>query len=169
MREGMEYARRWGARVFCALNTYPQPAGWKHWTATLDKAVDLGVDALILADMGLLAYAAEKYPQVPRHLSVQGSATSYEALRFYEREFGIKRAVLPRVLSMDQVRQVASASPVELEVLLLAACASWRRGGVICRRTLRMNPRIPVAPVRRRRRCVGRKVGIGWMQGLTAC
>jgi len=80
MREGMEYARRWGARVFCALNTYPQPAGWKHWTATLDKAVDLGVDALILADMGLLAYAAEKYPQVPRHLSVQGSATSYEAL-----------------------------------------------------------------------------------------
>jgi putative protease len=128
MREGMEYARRWGARVFCALNTYPQPAGWKHWTATLDKAVDLGVDALILADMGLLAYAAEKYPQVPRHLSVQGSATSYEALRFYEREFGIKRAVLPRVLSMDQVRQVASASPVELEVFAFGSLCIMAEG-----------------------------------------
>lgn len=128
MREGMDYARKRGTRVFCALNTYPQPAGWPHWTATLDRAVALGFDALILADMGLLEYAARNHPEVPRHLSVQGSATSYEALRFYHREFGISRAVLPRVLSMDQVRQVAAHSPVELEVFAFGSLCIMAEG-----------------------------------------
>ena len=128
MREGMEYARQRGTRVFCALNTYPQPAGWKHWTATLDRAVDLGFDALILADMGLLEHAARHHPEVPRHLSVQGSATSHEALRLYHREFGISRAVLPRVLSMDQVRQAAEHSPVELEVFAFGSLCIMAEG-----------------------------------------
>ncbi|MYL27247.1 MULTISPECIES: ubiquinone anaerobic biosynthesis protein UbiU [Halomonadaceae] len=128
MREGMEYARQRGTRVFCALNTYPQPAGWKHWTSTLDRAADLGFDALILADMGLLDHAARHHPGIPRHLSVQGSATSHEALRFYHREFGISRAVLPRVLSMDQVRQVAGHSPVELEVFAFGSLCIMAEG-----------------------------------------
>ena len=128
MREGMEYARQRGARVFCALNTYPQPAGWQHWAATLDRAAELGFDALILADMGLLEHAARHHPGVPRHLSVQGSATSHEALRFYHREFGISRAVLPRVLSMDQVRQVAAQSPVELEVFAFGSLCIMAEG-----------------------------------------
>ncbi|BES72760.1 peptidase U32 family protein [Marinobacter nanhaiticus D15-8W] len=114
--EGIDYAHRQGRRVFCAINTFPQPSGWSQWTAAVDRAAALGVDALILADMGLLDYAANRYPDLPRHLSVQGSATSYEALRFYKQQFGIRRAVLPRVLSLDQVRNVARHSPVELEV-----------------------------------------------------
>lgn len=114
--EGIGYAHRHGCRVFCAINTFPQPSGWAQWTAAVDRAAALGVDALILADMGLLDYAANRHPDLPRHLSVQGSATSYEALRFYKRQFGIRRAVLPRVLSLDQVRNVARNSPVELEV-----------------------------------------------------
>lgn len=128
MREGMAYAHQRGTRVFCALNTYPQPAGWQHWTATLDRAVDLGFDALILADMGLLDHAARRHPGIPRHLSVQGSATSHEALRFYHREFGISRAVLPRVLSMDQVRQVAAQSPVALEVFAFGSLCIMAEG-----------------------------------------
>lgn len=114
--EGIDYAHQRGCQVFCAINTFPQPAGWSQWTAAVDRAARLGVDALILADMGLLDYAANRHPDLPRHLSVQGSATSYEALRFYQRQFGIRRAVLPRVLSLDQVRNVARHSPVELEV-----------------------------------------------------
>ncbi|MDX1755396.1 MAG: peptidase U32 family protein [Marinobacter sp.] len=114
--EGIAYAHAHGCRVFCAINTYPQPAGWTKWTAAVDRAAALGVDALILADMGLLDYAANRYPDLSRHLSVQGSATSYEALRFYHETFAIRRAVLPRVLSVDQVRAVAGHSPVELEV-----------------------------------------------------
>ncbi len=126
--EGIDYAHRHGTRVFCAINTYPQPDGWQQWTSAVDRAAGLGVDAIILADMGLLDYAANRHPEVARHLSVQGSATSYEALSFYKDTFGIRRAVLPRVLSLDQVRGVARNSPVELEVFAFGSLCIMAEG-----------------------------------------
>ncbi|MDR9441037.1 MAG: peptidase U32 family protein, partial [Halomonas sp.] len=127
-REGIDYAHARGKRVFCAINTYPQPDGWAMWTRAVDQAADLGVDALIMADMGLLDYAARRHPSLPRHLSVQGSATSHEALRFYHEQFGIKRAVLPRVLSITQVRDLARQSPVELEVFAFGSLCIMAEG-----------------------------------------
>ncbi|MFC4259219.1 peptidase U32 family protein [Marinobacter lacisalsi] len=126
--EGIAYAHAKGTRVFCAINTYPQPQGWQTWTSAVDRAASLGVDAVILADMGLLDYAANRYPDLPRHLSVQGSATSYEALRFYKDNFDIRRAVLPRVLSLDQVKGVAKHSPVELEVFAFGSLCIMAEG-----------------------------------------
>lgn len=127
-REGIDYAHRHGKRVFCAINTYPQPDGWQHWTRAVDQAAELGVDALILADMGLLDYASRHHPEISRHLSVQGSATSHEALRFYHQHFGIKRAVLPRVLSITQVRDLAKQTPVELEVFAFGSLCIMAEG-----------------------------------------
>ena len=127
-REGIDYAHARGKRVFCAINTYPQPDGWTMWTRAVDQAAELGVDALILADMGLLDYAARRHPNLARHLSVQGSATSHEALRFYHEQFGIVRAVLPRVLSMTQVRDLAKQSPVELEVFAFGSLCIMAEG-----------------------------------------
>lgn len=112
---GIRYAHDHGCKVLIALNTYPQPDGWTQWTCAVDRAAELGADALILADTGLLAYAAERWPDLERHLSVQASATSPEALALYHRLFGISRAVLPRVLSVRQVTQVAAQSPVPVE------------------------------------------------------
>jgi putative protease len=112
----IDYAHQAGTKVFVAINTYPQPSGWSRWQRAVDMAADLGVDTVIIADLGILDYAANKYPQMTRHLSVQGSATSYESLRYYQQNFGIKRAVLPRVLSVSQVAHLATQSPVELEV-----------------------------------------------------
>ena len=56
------------------------------------------------------------HPQLRLHLSVQGSATNYDAINFYREQFGIVRAVLPRVLSLAQVEQVIDKTPVEIEV-----------------------------------------------------
>lgn len=114
--KAIEYAHQRGTKVFVAINTYPQPDGWQRWKKAVDMASDLGVDVLIIADIGILDYAANHHPEMSRHLSVQGSATSYESLKYYQQNFGIKRAVLPRVLSVAQVRQLAVKSPVELEV-----------------------------------------------------
>ncbi len=114
--QGIEYARKKGVRVFLALNTYPQPSGWERWQQAVDHAAELGVDAMIAADIGVLDYAADRYPDLNLHLSVQGSATNYEALQFYKDHFNIRRAVLPRVLSIGQVQHVVEHSPVEIEV-----------------------------------------------------
>ncbi|AVZ78193.1 U32 family peptidase [Zoogloeaceae bacteirum Par-f-2] len=116
MREGVRYAHQHGRKVLLALNTYPQAHNWADWTAAVDRAADMGLDAVILADPGLMAYAAKTHPQLRLHLSVQGSATSYEAINFYHERFGIQRAVLPRVLSLAQVEQVIGKTPVEIEV-----------------------------------------------------
>ncbi|MEW5756914.1 MAG: peptidase U32 family protein [Pseudomonadota bacterium] len=116
LQQGVEYARARQVKIFFAINTYPQPSGWQRWQDAVDQAAGFGVDALILADIGVLDYAARRWPAQALHLSVQASATSYEALRFYHEHFGIRRAVLPRVLSLAQVKHVIEHSPVEIEI-----------------------------------------------------
>ncbi len=115
-RLGIRYAHERNAQVLLALNTFPQQQQWSQWTEAVDMAVELQVDAVILADLGLMRYASRKYPRLRLHLSVQGSATNPDAIAFYHEQFGIQRVVLPRVLSLSQVRHVVQASPVEVEV-----------------------------------------------------
>ncbi len=115
-QEGIRYAHDHGTKVFVAINTYPQPSGWSRWKKSVDHAAELGVDALILADIGVMDYARNRWPDLRLHLSVQGSATNAEAINFYFQNFGIQRVVLPRVLSLKQVKQVAESSPVAIEV-----------------------------------------------------
>lgn len=112
----VRYAHAHGKKVFLALNTYPQAANWQRWQEAVDNAAEAGVDAVILADAGLMRYASRTYPELRLHLSVQGSATNYEAINFYHEHFGIRRAVLPRVLSLPQVEQVVQHTPVEIEL-----------------------------------------------------
>ena len=112
---GIRYAHERGGKVLLALNTYPQPQTWEIWTAAVDRAARLGVDALILADAGLMHYASRTHPELRLHLSVQGSATSPEAIAFYRDNFNIQRVVLPRVLSLSQVRRVVENTNVEVE------------------------------------------------------
>ena len=116
LREGIAFAHARGRKVLLALNTYPQAGNWPSWTAAVDRAAEFGVDAVILADPGLMDYAAKRHPGLRLHLSVQGSATSYEAINYYQERFGIQRAVLPRVLSLAQVESVIARTPVEIEV-----------------------------------------------------
>jgi putative protease len=113
---GLAYAHARRRKVLMAVNTYPQAGSWARWTAAVDRAAALGADAIIVADAGLMRYASRAHPRLELHLSVQASATSYEAINFFHEHFGVKRAVLPRVLSLAQVAQVARHTPVEIEV-----------------------------------------------------
>ncbi len=110
------YAHARGSEVYVALNTYPTPTRVAHWRGAVDRAARLGVDAIIAADPDVLDYAAGTHPTLARHLSVQGSATTHVALRWYRERFGIARAVLPRVLSVEQVERVCAAQVVPIEV-----------------------------------------------------
>ena len=116
LKEGIRCAQAKGRKVLMALNTYPQPATLPRWHKAVDTAAELGVNAIILADPGLMGYAVKVHPGLRLHLSVQGSATSYEAINFYHERFGIQRAVLPRVLSLPQVESVVNNTPVEIEL-----------------------------------------------------
>ena len=115
-KEGVRYAQAKGKKVLLALNTYPQADSWQRWTTAIDNAAELGMDAVILADPGLMQYAAKTHPDLRLHLSVQGSATNHEAINFYHEMFGIQRAVVPRVLALPQVEQLMAGTRVEIEL-----------------------------------------------------
>lgn len=113
---GIRYAHGRRVKVLLAINTYPQTAGGERWKRAIDAAGDLGADAVILSDPGLMQYAAQTYPSLRLHLSVQASATNYEAINFYREHFGIARATLPRLLSLAQIQHIVRNTRVEMEV-----------------------------------------------------
>ncbi len=126
--QALAYARSKGVKLYIVVNTYAQPEGWRKWQRAVDVAADIQADALICADMGVLDYATQKHPNLNLHLSVQGSGTNAESLSFYKRNFNVRRAVLPRVLSLKQVAQVAKTSPVELEVFAFGSLCIMAEG-----------------------------------------
>ena len=128
LESGVAFAHQHNKHVYIAVNTYAQPEGWSRWQRAVDQAADLGVNALIAADPGVLAYATKHHPQLNLHLSVQGSATNAAALAFYQERYNIKRAVLPRVLSLAQVKHVASQSPVPIEVFAFGSLCIMAEG-----------------------------------------
>lgn len=116
LREGVAYAHARGRQVLMALNTYATAADPSPWFAAVDSAASMGADALICADIAVMAHARKTHPALRLHLSVQASATSHEAIAFYKRHYGIQRAVLPRVLTLSQVGHVLRHTDVEIEV-----------------------------------------------------
>ena len=116
IREGIAYAHRRGAQVLMALNTFADARSPEPWFAAADKAAELGADALIVADTAVMGHCVRHLPSLRLHLSVQASATNHEAIEWYRERFGVRRAVLPRVLSLAQVEHTIARTGVEIEV-----------------------------------------------------
>lgn len=116
LHTGIELAHRHGRKVLFAINTFPQAGRSAEWRAAVDAAQRLGGDAVILADPGLMAYARDRHPDLRLHLSVQGSATHPDAIELMREQFGIQRAVLPRVLTLTEIEKLIRQTAVEIEV-----------------------------------------------------
>lgn len=119
---------RQNRRLHVAINTFAHPKDWHQWQAAVDEAVAAGADVLIIADIAVLGYAAERYPDIERHLSVQASATNAAAIEFYRQCYGVSRVVLPRVLSMQQVSALAGVATTELEVFAFGSLCIMAEG-----------------------------------------
>ncbi|MBI5327848.1 MAG: U32 family peptidase [Deltaproteobacteria bacterium] len=119
LRQGIDYANKLGKKVYLAVNTFPQMDTYQQWYKSVDNAIKLNADAIIIANLGILKYARDKYPHVNIHLSVQASSSNYESINFYKKHFGIKRVVLPRVLTVRAIKDLRAKTDVELEVFAL--------------------------------------------------
>ncbi|KXF79688.1 ubiquinone anaerobic biosynthesis protein UbiU [Enterovibrio coralii] len=128
LEKAVQYVHDKNKHIHVALNTFAHPDGFNRWTDAVDAAVALGVDALIIADLAVLDYAATKHPDMEIHLSVQASATNSAAIQFYKDHFNVKRVVLPRVLSMHQVKQLARTTDVDLEVFAFGSLCIMSEG-----------------------------------------
>ena len=128
LAKGADYVHERGKKLHVAINTFAHAGSENRWKKAVDNAVAIGCDALIIADLGVLDYAANKYPDVERHVSVQASTTNLEAIKFFNNNFDVSRIVLPRVLSVQQVRQLAKNSPVPLEVFAFGSLCIMAEG-----------------------------------------
>lgn len=126
--EGVEYAHARGAKVLMATNTFPPGDDMKDWTETIDIAAQNKADAAIIADIGVAAYAAEKYPDLRLHLSVQAGAASPEAIRFFVENFNVKRVVLPRILTITEIKALKAEIDCELESFIFGNVGMMAEG-----------------------------------------
>jgi len=126
--EGIAYAHRGGAKVLVAINTFPAAGAQTLWHRAVDDAVAAGADALIVADVGLIDYAAHTHPAQRLHLSVQAAAANPDAIKFYVRNFGIRRVVLPRVLTVAEIAAIARAIDCETEVFIFGGLCVMAEG-----------------------------------------
>ena len=125
---GIELAHQAGTRILVAINTYPEAGNPSPWHQAVDDAARAGADAVILADIGLLDYATNKHPDLRRHLSVQASASNPESINFYVKNFGVKRVVLPRVLTVPEIARLNSQISVETEVFVFGGLCVMAEG-----------------------------------------
>ncbi|MDB2415488.1 U32 family peptidase [Rickettsiales bacterium] len=128
MAEGLEYAHAKGKKVFLVVNTFASAGSNDDWKNAVDSAAELGMDAIILADIGLLDYAATNHPDLRIHLSVQASASNPESIEFYRTAFNVKRVVLPRVLTVREIKELNEKINVETEVFAFGGMCTMAEG-----------------------------------------
>ena len=111
----VQAAHRKGARVHLTCNTLPRVDELDRLPDLLCHARQVGVDALIVADLGVMKLAQKYAPDVELHVSTQAGVVNHETARvFYE--MGASRVVLARELSMDEIAQIRAKTPPELEL-----------------------------------------------------
>ena len=102
-------------RVYLTCNTLPRNADMPHMPGFLRQAEECGIDAFIIADLGVFEAAKKYAPSVERHISTQGGVINYEsAAAWYE--LGAKRVVLARELRLEEIAQLRSRIPDGLEI-----------------------------------------------------
>ncbi|MBK9029855.1 MAG: U32 family peptidase [Myxococcales bacterium] len=121
----MRQIHRAGARGYLTLNTLVFEAELPAVERIVRAAAAAGVDALIVQDPAVALIARALCPALDLHASTQMTLSSPEAAAVAAR-LGIARIVVPRELSVDEIRAFAAASPIELEVFVHGAlCVSW--------------------------------------------
>jgi len=118
---GIEHVHAHGKQFFMATNVLPHNSKVKTFLADMEPIIELRPDALIMADPGLIMLVRERWPDMDIHLSVQANTMNYASVKFWQ-QLGIKRIILSRELSLDQVEEIRHECPdMELEVFVHGA------------------------------------------------
>ena len=127
LKTAVELCRARGVRVHVTCNTMPRNGEAARLPEWLEYLEELGVDAVILADVGVLALAKRYAPHVSCHISTQASIVNYQSARAWH-DLGASRVILARELSLEEIREIRSKTSPELEIETFAhgaMCVSY--------------------------------------------
>ncbi|MFE8069936.1 tRNA 5-hydroxyuridine modification protein YegQ [Marinobacteraceae bacterium S3BR75-40.1] len=119
--QALSEARAQGRQFYLAANIAPHNDKVATFIRDIRPIVELGPDALIMSDPGLIMMVRETWPDMPVHLSVQANAVNHATVRFWARQ-GIERVILSRELSLREIEDIRAECPeTEIEVFVHGA------------------------------------------------
>jgi putative protease len=125
-RRAVELAHERGKELYVVINSYPQKDEVDAAFQSIDQAVGLGVDAVIVSDMANMEYINQNHPDLSIHCSVQTGSANSEIINFWQDNFNVNCVVLPRVLNVDEIEHIVKNTSVEIEVFALGSlCTSY--------------------------------------------
>jgi putative protease len=125
LESAVDFAHARGVKVYVACNIFSRNHEQSAISDYLDRLGTMGPDAVIIADPGIVLEAAARIPDIPIHLSTQSNTTNYRSVRFWEK-MGVSRVNMARELSLEEIREIADQSSVEIEAFVHGAmCISY--------------------------------------------
>lgn len=126
LKQAVEYCHARDVKIYLALNILISDSERELAYKTVEAGLSLGVDAFIIQDLGLAKIIHSHFPTARMHASTQCSVNSPEGFKALEK-MGFVRAVLPREMSLDEIREIRQATDMELEMFVhgaLCMCVS---------------------------------------------
>lgn len=121
LKIGIDEAHAQGKKLYVVCNIQPHNSKLKTFIRDLKPIVEMGPDALIMSDPGLIMMVRESFPEVPIHLSVQANAVNWATVKFWSTQ-GVERVILSRELSLEEIEEIREHCPeTELEIFVHGA------------------------------------------------
>ena len=126
LEKAVDYCHARDVKVYLALNILVADGELKAAYDTVKTALTLGVDAFIVQDLGLAKMMKNHFPTAVLHASTQCSVNTPDGFKKLE-ELGFTRAVVPREMSLDEIKEIRNSTSLELEAFVhgaLCMCVS---------------------------------------------
>ncbi|MGR5286818.1 tRNA 5-hydroxyuridine modification protein YegQ [Vibrio maritimus] len=121
LKIGIDEAHAQGKKLYVVCNIQPHNSKLKTFIRDLKPVVEMGPDALIMSDPGLIMMVREAFPDMPIHLSVQANAVNWATVKFWAAN-GVERVIVSRELSLEEIQEIREHCPeTELEVFVHGA------------------------------------------------
>lgn len=126
MKEGIKFAHERNRKVYVTINIIPHNEDFEGMEDYIALVSDLGADAVIVSDLGVLSAVREVNPSIPVHISTQANVTNYKSAMLYKK-LGASRIIAARELSLQELSFIHQQVPdIEIEAFVHGAmCISY--------------------------------------------
>ena len=127
IREAVALCHAQGRRFYLTMNVFPWDDELEDFVRAAEEALEIGVDAAIVGDLGAICLLRERVPDLPIHVSTQASACNAAAVSHY-RALGCERVILAREMTLDRIAALRRNVPDDIEIETFvhgASCVAW--------------------------------------------
>ncbi len=125
LKEGLNFAHSRGVKVYVTINMIPHNDDFEGLPSYIIELNEIGVDAVIVADPGVLSVVKEVASDLEVHLSTQANNVNWRNVKFWG-EQGIDRVILARELSLDEMKEINQQVKIGTEAFIHGAmCISY--------------------------------------------